>query len=215
MLLARTAQFRFADDLHARHGLALGVFLLVDFAVAIDGRNHAGRKGVDAGYTYTMQTTADLVGAFVELTTGMEHGHDNLKGTLVFLFVHIDGDTATVVLNSDAIVFVDGDLNVCTITCEGLVNRVVYGLVNQMVETLFRNVSDVHGRALAHGFQSFKDLDVRGRILGLILFFYVIIFFHNSKTFLHTQVPCKPSTENLFFAEAQPTLVAILNPLQR
>ena len=110
----------------------------------------------------------------------MQYGHYNLQRTLVLLLVHINGDSTTIVLYGDRVVFVDGHLDVGTETSQGFVDGIVDCFVNQMMETLFRDVSNVHGRALTHGFQSFQDLNVRGRILGLLLLFYVIIFFHNS-----------------------------------
>ena len=48
-----------------------------------------------------MQTTADLVGALIELTTGMQYGHNDLQSALMLFLVHIYGDTTTVVLNGN------------------------------------------------------------------------------------------------------------------
>ena len=63
----------------------------------------------------------------------------------------------------------------CTVASHGLVDRVIYGLVHEVVESLFAYVSDIHGRALAHGLQSFEHLYVtRG-----IVVFLVYVFCHN------------------------------------
>jgi hypothetical protein len=42
------------------------------------------------------------------------------------------------------------------------------------METLFADVTDVHGRTLAHGFKSFEDLDVTRAVIRAFLDF----FFH-------------------------------------
>ena len=55
-----------------------------------------------------------------------------------------------------------------------LVDRVIYSLVNQMVETLFADVTNIHGRTLSHGLQSLEHLDIaRG-----IVTFLVYVFCH-------------------------------------
>ena len=109
-----------------------------------------------------MQTTAHLVGAFVKLAAGVEHGHDDLKRRLVKLLVLVDGDASAVVLNGDALVFVDGHLYVGAIACHCLVDRVVHGLVHQVMKTLLAYIADIHRRTLAHGFKAFQNLDVTG-----------------------------------------------------
>ena len=74
----------------------------------------------------------------------------------------VDGDTAAVVLHGDRVVLVDSHLNMCAEACHGLVDRVVYCFVNQMVQTLFADVANVHCRAFAHRFQSFQHLNIAG-----------------------------------------------------
>ena len=53
------------------------------------------------------------------------------------------------------------------------VNRVIDGLVYEVVETLLADVSNIHGRTLAYGLQSLEYLNVtRGIILFLIQLFF-------------------------------------------
>ena len=126
-----------------------------------------------------MQTAAHLVGAFVELTTGMEHRHNDLQSRLVHLLMLVYGDTTTIVLDGDGVIFVDGYFNMCTIAGHRLVDRVIDGLVDQRVQPLFADVTNVHGRAFAYGFQSLEHLNItRGIVLFLIqLFFCHFLFF--------------------------------------
>ena len=172
-LLTGTRLVGVTHDLHVVEGLTLLVLLLVDVTVAEHLRHHVRGEGVHTGDTYTVQTAGHLVGALVELTAGMEHGHHDLKGRLMHLLMLIDGDTTTVVQYSDAVIFVDRYFDMCTIAGHRLVDRVIDGLIDQMVETLFTNVTDVHGRALAHGFQSLKHLNIaRGIVLFLVQLFF-------------------------------------------
>ena len=178
-LLARTAQGGLADDLHGIEGLALLVFLLIDFSVAIDLRCHVARQGIDARDTDAVETAGNLIRAFIELTAGMEDGHDDFESRLVHLLVLVDGDASAVVLYGDRFVFVDGYFDVGAIAGHSLVDRVVDGFVDQVVETFLRDVTDIHGRAFAHGLESFQNLNVTGGIVvcALIIFchFYCIL----------------------------------------
>ena len=115
-----------------------------------------------------MQTAGNLVGTFVELTTGVQYGHYNLQSALSLFLVHVHGDTATIVLHGYAIVFVNRYLDVCTISGQCLVDGVVHSLVNEVVQTLLADVADVHGGALAYSFQTLKNLDVGGAVIGIV-----------------------------------------------
>ena len=74
--------------------------------------------------------------------------------------VHIHRDTTTIVFYGGRVVFVDGYLDVGTVARHRLVDRVIDGLVYQVVKTLFGNVSNLHCRTFADSFQAFKNLDV-------------------------------------------------------
>ena len=173
-LLTCAAQFGCTDDFNTRHGFADAVLLLIDLAVAIDLADHLGRKSIHTAHADAVQTTRDLVRALVELTTGMQYCHHDFEGALVLLLVHIDGNATTVVLNGNAVVFVDGYFDVCAIACQSFVNRVIDGLIHEVVQALLADVADVHGRAFTYGFQSFQHLYVRGTVFLLFLF----DFFH-------------------------------------
>ena len=74
----------------------------------------------------------------------------------------VDGNTAAIVLHGDRVVLVDSHLDVRTEAGHRLIDRVVYCLVNQMVQSLFANVANIHCRALAHRLKSFQYLNVTG-----------------------------------------------------
>ena len=173
-LLARAGLVGIAHNLHVVERLSLLVFLLVDVTVAIYLRHHVRRKCVHAAHTHAVESARHLVGALVELTAGMQHGHHHFERALVHLLVLIYRNAAAVVHYGDGIIFVDGYLYVCAVTGHCLVDRVVHGLVHQVVQTFFGDVSNIHCRAFAHGFQALKHLDVTGGIVVSV----VLIFCH-------------------------------------
>ncbi len=122
-----------------------------------------------------MQTTRYFVRAFIEFTAGMQYGHNHFECRAVLFGVHIHGDTTTIVLYDDRVVFADSNFDVGTIASQGFVDRVVYCFVNQMVQTLFADIANVHGGALAHSFKSFEHLYVTGAIGSCT---FVFCFFH-------------------------------------
>ena len=115
-----------------------------------------------------MQTTADFIRTLVELTTCVEDGHHNLKGTLMQLFVHINRDTTTVIFNGNGVILVYRNFDIMTVARHGLVDRIINGLVYQVMESLFTDVTNVHSRTLAHCLQAFQDLNVTGRVIILV-----------------------------------------------
>ena len=138
-------------------------------AVAVDLRQHVCRQGVDAADADAVQTAGHLVRALVELTTGVQDGHDDLEGRLMHLLVLVDGNTATIVLDGNGVIFVDGYLDMGTETGHGLVDGVIDSLVDQMVESFFTDVANIHGGTLADSFQSLKHLDVTRGVVFLLL----------------------------------------------
>jgi hypothetical protein len=51
---------------------------------------------------------------------------------------------------------------------KGLVDRVVYNFLDQVVKAALAYVADVHGRTFADGFESFEDLNTILGISGLL-----------------------------------------------
>ena len=148
-----------ADDLDFRCRLAEGVCLLPDMALAAYGGHETVGQGIDARHADAMQAARHLVGTLVELTAGMEHGHDDLEGRAMLLLVHVDGDAAAVVDHAYRIIFQYRHFDVRGIACHTLVDGVVDHLRDEMVKTFDADVADVHGGALADGLKAFEHLD--------------------------------------------------------
>ena len=102
----------------------------------------------------------------------MQDSHDDFQGRLVHLLVLVNGNTASVVLYGDGVVFVDGYFNMGAVARHSFVDRVVDSFVDEVVQSFFANVANVHSRALAHCFQTLEHLNIaRGIITYFVLFF--------------------------------------------
>ena len=172
----------FADDLHFGGGLALAVALAEDLPVAVDLGDEQRREGVHTRYADSVQTARDLVGTLVELASGMKDREDDFERRFSLLLVEVGRDTPAVIPDGNRIVFVDRHIDIRTISGERLVDRVVHDLVDQVVESLFADVTDIHGRTLAHGLQPLEDLDIR-RGICFFLLLNVFLFGTHSLSF--------------------------------
>ena len=157
-----TVILRFSRYLHRRNGLALGVLLHPDFALAVDFGHQKVAEGIHAGNTHTVQTAGNLIAVLVELTAGVQHRKHHFQGAAMLFLVHARGDTAAVVLHPDGIVFQDFNIYVCAEAGHSLVDTVIHHLIYQMVQTPFADVADIHGGALAHRLKAFQNLDTIG-----------------------------------------------------
>ncbi len=144
----------FSTGLELRCGIALFVGLLPDFAFAPDFEIEPVRERVDDGDADAVQAAGNFVGIAVEFSAGMKNGHDDFGGGLFFRGVHVDGDAAAVVDYGDAVVVVHGDVDLVAEAGHGFVHGIVGNFPDQMVETHFTGGADVHGGALADGFET-------------------------------------------------------------
>ncbi|CCY02905.1 uncharacterized protein BN812_00459 [Prevotella sp. CAG:924] len=161
-LLTGTTFLGRANHLHRIERATLLIFLLIDLAITEHLRHHVCRERIHTAHTHTVQTTADLVGAFIKLTSGMEHRHHHFKGRLVQLRMLIYRDTATIILHRHRTVHIECHLNVVAITGHGLIDRVVHRLIDKMVQAFLANIAYIHSRALTHGLQALEHLNIRG-----------------------------------------------------
>ena len=78
------------------------------------------------------------------------------------LGVGVDRDAAAVVLDGQAAVGVETDLDDLGVAGDGLVHGVVEDFGEQVVQGALVGAADVHAGTLAHRFEAFEDLDVLG-----------------------------------------------------
>ena len=109
-----------------------------------------------------MQTARNLVARTTEFTACVKYCENNGYGRKSCFFVDTGRNTTAVITNCDDIARQNLGFNMSTIACKSLVDRVVHGLVNEMVETLLAYVSDIHCRAFSYSLQTLQNLDVAG-----------------------------------------------------
>ena len=177
-----TSILAFADDLDRPQGLAFGIFLHMDLPFPVNLGHQAVRECVHAGDTHTMKTSGDLVAILVELSSGMEDSHDNLKGGTMLLRMHSGGDTSSIVSHPDRVVRKYRDIDLIAIACHCLVDTIIDDLIHQMVKTPLSNITDVHRRSFPHSLKTFQHLNTTSGILFLRLLHLVVLYhFPNKK----------------------------------
>ena len=110
------------------------------------------RKSIHTTHSHTMQTSRNFVTALVKFTTSMKNSHYHFKSRTTFFFVHIHRNTTTIIFNRNRIIFMNCYINRIAITSKCFVDRVIYHLINQMMQTLFANIPNIHRRTLTHRF---------------------------------------------------------------
>jgi hypothetical protein len=81
--------------------------------------------------------------------------------------MHVHGDAAAIILDSEAAIDIDLDLDVLAIAGQRLIDTVVDQFVDQMVQALGAGVADVHSRTLADVGRVAEDLHAFRDILLL------------------------------------------------
>ena len=81
--------------------------------------------------------------------------------------MHIRRDAAAVITHKRGAVFSENNRDLVAMPCQGLIHGIVHHLVDEMVEPARTGGPDIHSRALAHRFKSFKDLNLFGTVGGL------------------------------------------------
>ena len=117
-----------------------------------------------------MQAAGHLIGVLVKLATGVQRRHDDFERGAFFLRMIIDRYAATVVGNLHGAVLMEDYVYAITMARESLIDRVVYNLVDEMMEASHADVADIHGGACAHGFQAFQYLNI-----GCVVFLRLLI----------------------------------------
>ena len=149
-LLPVTGCFRLLDGMNRRQRFTLLVILTVYSTLAIYLHMHFLRERIHAAHTHAVQTTGNFIGILVELTTGVKHGHYDLQRRLMLFRVHVHRNTTTVILHGNGVILIDMHGDLVAETGECLINRVVHYLVNKVMQTLQRDITDIHRRAFAH-----------------------------------------------------------------
>ena len=90
----------------------------------------------------------------------MEDGKYHFHSRETGLFLDAYRNAAAIVHDSYGIVLIDGNLNGITISCQCLIDRIIYNLINQMVETSGRCAANIHARPFPDCLKSFQNLNL-------------------------------------------------------
>ena len=69
----------------------------------------------------TMQAAGYLIAIAAELAAGMQYGQNDLNGRLA-AFMHIDRNATAIINNRDAVILLDGYIDMAAITSQGLID---------------------------------------------------------------------------------------------
>ena len=156
------------DPNQRRHRVAMGEADVPFRVVAPDAQFERFRQRVDDRNTHAVQAARHLIGILVELTAGMELGHDDLGRRDLLFLMDIDRDAAAVVGNGNGIVGVERDGHQVCIPAQSLVDRVIDDLIDHMVQARpVVGIADIHSRPLAHGVEATQNLDGIGVIFAV------------------------------------------------
>ena len=158
---------------------------------------HPFGKRIDAGDTHAVQSAGDLICVVVKFAACVKNGHYDFDRRFS-LFVHVNGNTASIVGNPDAVVGLNGDFHMAGKSCKRFVDTVIDRFIDQMMQTPFSGVADVHTRAFPHCFQTFEHRDLGGGILTVRR----CVFFGHYKLLIPIDGPdagSVPATMFLFF----------------
>ena len=134
--------------------ISLFISVMVDIAVTADLHIHIYGQCIYNRRTYTVQTSACLICRVIELTTGMKRCIDKTLCRHTF-GMHIDRHTTSIICNRGRTVFFQCDMNLAAVSCQMFIYRIIYNLIDQMVQTFCRYASDIHSRSFSYRFQTF------------------------------------------------------------
>ena len=148
---------------------ALGVFLVVARAVAVDLDDEALGQRVDDADADAVQATGHLVARTTELAAGVQHGEHHLDRALALVRagrVGVDRDATAVVVDAATAVGLQRDVDAGAVPGHRLVDCVVDHFPDQVMKTGETGRTDVHARPLAHRIEPFENLDVLGVVVS-------------------------------------------------
>ena len=146
------------------------VALKINFAVLVNFDFELVAERVDDRRAHAMQSARNFVRALLELAAGVKHRVHDFERRALFSRMHIDRNSAAVVLDRNPIVAQNYDVDLRAVTGQRFVDRVVDDLIDEMMQPALGGVADVHPGAFANRFETFENLDGLGAIAVRRLF---------------------------------------------
>ena len=139
---------------------------LVDVSVAAHLYVHGGGEGVDNGDAHAVETARDLIPVAAEFAARVQDGEHDLDRRHTAL-VHVDGDAASIVDDSDAVVPVDGHGYGIAVARERFVDGVVDNLIDKVMQSAFRCRANVHTGTFSYCLESLENLNLTRAVVSV------------------------------------------------
>jgi len=158
----RAGRFQLGDGLAAREALRERL------AIACHFDNELVGQRIDHRHADTVQAAGRRIDLAVELAAGVQHREDDFEGGLVLeLGMRVDRHAAAVVAHQHAVAAQHLKIDRVGVAGDRLVHGVVEHLGHEMMQRPLVGAADIHGGALADGFQPLQHLDI-ARGVGII-----------------------------------------------
>ena len=141
----------------------------VYFTVLSDGNLKPAGKSIDNRCSNSMKTTGNLVSPAAEFAARVKNGIDHLHCSHAGFVIDSDRNSASIVRYRNTVPRIDENLNMRAVSGKGLINGIIYDLIDQMMKSSGGRGSNVHAGTLANCLKSLKNLNVIGRIGSYIL----------------------------------------------
>ncbi|CDA24312.1 putative uncharacterized protein [Roseburia sp. CAG:197] len=129
---------------------ALLIAVMMNISLTADLHIHISRQCIHDRRTDTMQTTACLVCVIIKFSACMKGGKYDTGCRYAFC-MHSNRNSSSIILNRAGTIRLKRYPDRITHTSQMLIHRVVYNLIDQMIQSFGRNTSDIHSRALTNG----------------------------------------------------------------
>ncbi len=146
--LLSATQMSWADHLHIPYGDTRLKPLMIMGAIPEDIDIKKLGEGIDHRDPYAMQATRSLIGLPIKLSASMKNRKHYLKGGFFRIGgVTINRNSTPVVRYGNAVVKVDGHIDLITVARDGLIHTVVDHFEHQVVQTLSPGLANIHTRS--------------------------------------------------------------------
>ncbi len=139
-------------------------FCHVKFTVTLDFCFQIVRKGVYHRRTNSVQSSGNFISSSAKFSSGVEFGENKFQCGDFVLRMHVYRNSASFVCDGNHVVRKKTEVNFCSKTCHGFIERVVHDFPDQVVESGWARGSNIHSRTLTNWFKSFQNLDLPGAV---------------------------------------------------
>ncbi len=109
-------------------------------------------KRVYYGRAYSVKPAGNFISPASEFSAGMENGKYYFNGRNTRFMIDADRNPSSVIYDCNGIIFIDGNVDRITKTCQRFVNGIIYNLIHKMMQSPQRGTSNIHTRPFSYRF---------------------------------------------------------------